>query len=101
LPGSPDRAVSPAALNSLAPYRILCSVNGQEIGALTFETYSARDGTLMVSRNGLVPVRQVYARHPAFEIGDLWFTRGQATLEIVVQDILRNSQSITFRLQID
>jgi hypothetical protein len=85
----------------LAPYRILCSVNGQEIGALTFETYSVRDGVLMVSRNGMVPVRQVYARHPAFEIGDLWFTRGQATLEIIAQDILGNSRNVTFRLQID
>ncbi|MDR0387352.1 MAG: M23 family metallopeptidase [Treponema sp.] len=85
----------------LAPYRILCSVNGQEIGELTFETYLARDGVLMVSRNGLVPVRQVYARHPAFEIGDLWFTRGQATLEIIAQDILGNSRNVTFRLQID
>jgi hypothetical protein len=98
---SPGRAVTPAVPNSLAPYRIQCSVNGQEIGALAFEIYSARDGTLMVSRNGLVPVREVYARYPAFEIGNLWFTRGQATLEIVVQDILRNSQSAAFRLQVD
>jgi hypothetical protein len=85
----------------LAPYRILCSVNGQEAGDLAFETYSARDGVIMVFRNGMVPVRQVYARHPAFEIGDLWFTRGQATLEIIAQDILGNSRNVTFRLQID
>jgi hypothetical protein len=85
----------------LAPFRILCSVNGQETGVLSFETYSARNGTLMVPRNGLVPVRQVYARYPAFEIGDLWFTRGQVSLEIIVQDILRNSRSVTFRLQVD
>jgi hypothetical protein len=85
----------------LAPYRILCSVNGREAGELAFETYSARDGVLMVSRNGMIPVRQVYSRHPAFEVGDLWFTRGQAALEIVVQDILGNSRNAAFRLQID
>jgi hypothetical protein len=85
----------------LAPYRILCSVNGQETGELVFETYSARDGILMVSRNGMIPVRQVYGRYPAFEIGDLWFTRGQATLEIIARDILGNSRSLMFRLQID
>jgi hypothetical protein len=96
--GSPLTSSVP---DSLAPYRIHCSVNGQEIGSLAFEIYSARDGTLMVSRNGLVPVRQVYARYPAFEIGDLWFTRGQAALEIVVQDILGNSNSVIFRLQVD
>jgi hypothetical protein len=85
----------------LAPYRILSSVNGQELGALAFETYSARDGVLMVFRNGMIPVRKVYARHPAFEIGDLWFTRGQATLEIIAQDVLGNFRNVTFRLQID
>jgi hypothetical protein len=85
----------------LAPYRILCSVNGLETGALNFETYSARDGVLMVYRNGLVPVRQVYAPYPAFEVGELWFTRGQATLEIIVQDISGNIQNATFRLQVE
>lgn len=85
----------------LAPYRILCSVNGQEIVSLTFEIYSARDGVLLASRNGMIPVRQVYARSPAFEIGDVWFTRGQAALEIIAQDIMGNARSVTFRLQID
>ncbi|MDR2247473.1 MAG: M23 family metallopeptidase [Treponema sp.] len=85
----------------LAPYRIIASVNGQERGDLPFETYSARDGVLMVARNGMVPVRQVYARHPAFEVGDLWFTRGRAVLEIIVQDILGNSRNVTFNLRID
>jgi hypothetical protein len=85
----------------LAPYRLLCSVNGLEIGALNFETYSSRDGVLMVTRNGLVPVRQVYARYPAFEVGEIWFTRGQATLEVIAQDIAGNARNLTFRLQID
>ncbi|MDR2070133.1 MAG: M23 family metallopeptidase [Treponema sp.] len=85
----------------LAPYRIVCSVNGQEIGELAFETYSARDGILMTPRNGMTPIRQIYARRPAFEVGDLWFTRGQATLEIMALDILGNSRNATFRLQVD
>jgi hypothetical protein len=100
----PDTAVFPrrgSPTPPLAPYRILCSVNGQETGALSFETYSARNGILMVPRNGLVPARQVYARYPSFEIGDVWFTRGQATLEIIVRDIPGNSRSVTFRLQVD
>jgi hypothetical protein len=101
-PGNTGGAASGSRTTpSLAPYRILCSVNGQETGVLSFETYAARDGTLMVPRNGLVPARQVYARYPAFEVGDLWFTRGQATLEIIVQDILRNSRSVIFRIQVD
>jgi hypothetical protein len=87
--------------NPLAPYRILCSVNGVEIGALNFETYSARDGVLMVYRNGLVPVEQVYASRDAFEVGEVWFTRGQATLEVIAQDITGNTRSVTFRLQVE
>jgi hypothetical protein len=85
----------------LAPHRIVCSVNGSEIGALGFETYSARDGVLLVYRNGLVPVKQVYAPSPAFEIGEVWLTRGQATLEIIAQDITGNSRSALYRLTVE
>jgi hypothetical protein len=85
----------------LAPHRIVCSVNGSEIGALGFETYSARDGVLLVYRNGLVPVKQVYAPYPAFEIGEVWLTRGQATLEIIAQDISGNSRNALYRLTVE
>ncbi|MDR1986934.1 MAG: M23 family metallopeptidase [Treponema sp.] len=85
----------------LAPHRILCTVNGSEIGALTFETYSARDGVLMVYRNGLVPVKQVYAPAPGFEVGEVWVTRGQVSLEIIAQDITGNSQSAVYRLPVE
>jgi hypothetical protein len=85
----------------LAPHRIICSVNGTEIGALFFETLSARDGALMVYRNGLVSAKQVYAPYPGFEIGEVGFTRGQVTLEIIAQDITGNSRSAVFRLMVD
>jgi hypothetical protein len=85
----------------LAPYRIICSVNGAEIGALSFETLSARDGRLMVYRNGLIPAKQVYAPFPGFEVGEVSFTRGQATLEIIALDMAGNSRSAVYRLFID
>jgi hypothetical protein len=85
----------------LAPHRVACSVNGSEIGALNFETYSARDGSLMMYRNGLVPAKQVYAFPPGFEVGEAWFTRGQATLEIIAQDIAGNSRNIIYRVQVE
>lgn len=85
----------------LAPYRIVCIVNGTEIGTLTFETYSARDGMLMVYRNGLVPVKEVYGSTPGLEVGEIWFTRGQANLEIIAQDISGNAQSTLYRLQVE
>jgi hypothetical protein len=87
--------------NLLAPYRIVCTVNGSEIGTLNFETYSARDGVLMVYRNGLVPVKQVYASAPGFEVGEIWFTRGLASLEIIAQDISGNAQSVLYRLLVE
>jgi hypothetical protein len=87
--------------NPLAPYRIVCIVNGSEIGTLNFETYSARDGVLMVYRNGLVPVKQVYGPAPGFEVGEIWFTRGQAILEIIAQDISGNAQSTLYRLLVE
>ncbi|MDR0602396.1 MAG: hypothetical protein LBG42_08440, partial [Treponema sp.] len=58
-----------AGESPLAPHRIVCSVNGTEIGSLNFETCSTRDGVLMVSRNGLIPADQVYAPFPGFEAG--------------------------------
>jgi hypothetical protein len=85
----------------LAPFRIVCSVNGREAGALGFETYSAREGALMVHRNGLVPVREVFAPTPGWEIGETPFTRGQATLEVIVQDIAGNSRNVVYRLQVE
>jgi len=96
-------AVSPAITaspqgNFLAPQRIVCLVNGAEVGALNFEAFSARDGVLMVYRNGLVPAKQVYAAFPAFEAADVFLARGQANLEIIVQDIAGNSRSTVSRL---
>jgi hypothetical protein len=85
----------------LAPHRIICSINGTEIGSLNFETISARDGLLLVNRGGSVPARQVYAPFPAFETGEALLTRGQANLEIIVQDIAGNSRSILYRIQVE
>ncbi|MDR0443792.1 MAG: M23 family metallopeptidase [Treponema sp.] len=87
--------------SSLAPQKIVCLVNGTEAGSLNFEVVSARDGVLMVSRNGLVPARQIYANFPAFEAAEVFFNRGQATMEIIVQDIAGNSRSIISRISVN
>lgn len=87
--------------NPLAPFKIICILNGTEAGTINFDTYSSRDGSLMVYRNGLIPVRQVYAAVPAYEAADVWFSRGQTTLEIIAQDIAGNTRSVVFRLQVE
>jgi hypothetical protein len=86
---------------ALAPHRIVCSVNGEEVGALSFETICSRDGSLMVNRNGLIPARQVYARFPAFEVGEVQLSRGQAILEIIVHDIMGNSRNTSIRMIVE
>jgi hypothetical protein len=85
----------------LAPYRITASLNGREAGVLNFETYSTRDGSLMVYRNGLVPVRQVFAPVPAYVIAEVWFSRGQTTLEIMVQDTAGTTRSVVYRFLVN
>ena len=85
----------------LAPHRITVSVNGEEAGTLTFETISARDGLLMVNRNGLVGARQAYAPYPAFETGEVQLNRGQALLEVVVQDIAGNVRTALTRMIVE
>jgi hypothetical protein len=94
--------VQRTALGSiLAPQRIVCLVNGAEVGSLNFEAVSARDGMLMVYRNGLVPARQIYSKFPAYETAEVFLNRGQANLEIIVQDITGNSRSFSSRLIIN
>jgi hypothetical protein len=85
----------------LPPHRILCSVNGEEIGSLSFDTMNAKDGVLLVNRNGQVPAKRVYANYPAFEIGEFQFTRGQANLEIIVLDLAGNSRSTLIRIVVE
>ena len=85
----------------LAPYRILCSLNGSEVGALNFETYSSRDGSLMLYRNGLLPVKQIYAPYPLYEAAEVWLSRGQSTLEIIAQDIAGNDRRVVYRLMVE
>jgi len=87
--------------NPLAPYRIICSLNGSETGVLNFGTYSVRDGSLMVYRNGLVPAREVYASYPYYETAVIWLSRGQTNLEIIAQDIESNSQNVVYRLVVE
>jgi len=87
--------------NLLAPYRIVCSINGAEAGSLNFESISARDGVLMVLRNGLVPARQVFLPYPAYEAAEVFLNRGQASLEIIVQDIAGNSRRALTRIIIN
>jgi hypothetical protein len=43
----------------------------------------------------------VFAPRPGWEIGEVHFTRGQATLEVIVQDFSGNFRNILYRLQID
>jgi hypothetical protein len=87
--------------NPLAPYRIICSLNGSETGVLNFGYYSVRDGSLMVYRNGLVPAREVYASYPYYETAVIWLSRGQTLLEIIAQDIDGNSQNVVYRLVVE
>ena len=94
----PGRTVPGISSVQYAPLKILCSVNGAEVGSLNFETVSARDGILMVYRNGLIPARQVYADIPSYEAAEVFLTRGQATLEVIVQDTSGNSRSTVSRL---
>jgi hypothetical protein len=90
-----------AGESPLAPFRIVCMVNGIEAGVLNFETYSVRDGSLMIYKNGLVPARDIYAPYPAYDIGEVSFTRGQASLEIIAQDISGNTRNVVYRLIVE
>jgi hypothetical protein len=86
---------------SLAPFRVVCSLNGREVGAVALEALSARDGRMWIYRNGLVPVEQVYAGAFGFELGEAVFIRGQADLEILVQDADGNVQRAEYHFTVE
>jgi len=98
--GTPVQAAG-AAAGQHAPQRIVCSVNGSEVGEINFESVSARDGVLMIYRNGLVPARQIYSAFPAFETAEVFLNRGLITLEIIVQDIAGIPRSYVNRLTVN
>ena len=85
----------------LAPHRIICSVNGEEVGVLSFDTISARGGILMVNRNSLMPAARIYGPYPFFEVAEVQLNRGQVLLEIIVLDIAGNSRSSLLRLVVE
>jgi hypothetical protein len=98
-----DTRLNPAG-PLLMPMRIICSIDGAEAGYLAFETFSARDGVLMLFRNGFVPVSEVYSYAPAVEAGEVFFNRGRVTLEIIVQDSTEsraNSRSAVYSLFVE
>lgn len=86
---------------SLAPFRVVCSLNGREVGAVALEAFSARDGKMWIYRNGLVPVEQVYAGALGFELGEAVFIRGQAQLEVLVQDADGNVQRAEYHFTVE
>jgi hypothetical protein len=87
--------------NFLAPQYIVCSVNGAEVASLNFEAFSAKDGILMAYRNGLIPAKQVYAASPAFEAAEVFLSRGQATLEVIVTNNAGNTARSVTRMVIN
>ena len=91
-----DGGIRPLAPNDLAVF-----VNGAEAGTLLFESFSARDGLLMVYRNALIPANQIYAEPDAYEVGEFWFSRGIATLELIVGDRTGNTRTASFRIIVE
>ncbi|MDR0403141.1 MAG: hypothetical protein LBH35_06080 [Treponema sp.] len=90
-----------ASGETLAPNRIICTVNGSGVEELKFEFTAVKNGKRMVYRNGLTPAGQVYHSWPGYEAGNVRFSRGQVTLVIEVWDIAENSRSVTYRLNIE
>jgi len=55
----------------------------------------------MVYRNGLVSARQIYSSLSSFEAAEVFLTRGQVTMEIIVQDISGANRTVVNRLIIN
>jgi hypothetical protein len=85
----------------LAVHRITCMVNGVESGVMHMETFSSQKGNLMVYRKVPVSAAEAYAPYPSYEVGEVLLNRGQAVLEIIVNDVADNSRNAVFRLTVE
>jgi hypothetical protein len=91
-----------ASDSPLSPHRITCYVNGAERGSINFETLSSRRGMLFVSTSAAsAPASEVYEFYPSLSAGEVWLTRGQAAVEIIVEDIAGNSRIASFRFLVE
>jgi hypothetical protein len=98
---SPDTRLGPQD-DPLNPHRISCYVNGAEKGSVNFETLSARKGALLVSSSaGARDAAGVYAPYPALSVGEVFLSRGQTAVEIIVEDIAGNSRVASYRFLVE
>jgi hypothetical protein len=82
----------------LHPHRISCSVNGIESGSILFETLASDRGLLLVSSaEGQRNAALLYESYPALAAGDVFLSRGQVLLEIIVEDMAGNRRSASYR----
>jgi hypothetical protein len=86
----------------LNPHRISCYVNGIEKGSIIFETIAARRGMLLVpSSEGVRNAAGVYDPYPALNIGEVFLTRGQTVVEIIVEDMAGNNRVASYRFLVE
>jgi hypothetical protein len=91
-----------AGNSPLSPHRVSCYVNGIEKGSIIFETISARRGTLLVpSSGGVQSAGRVYESYPALAAGEVFLTRGQTAVEIIVEDMAGNSRVASYRFLVE
>ncbi len=85
----------------IAPYRILCYLNGLEQGTLYLETLTARNGVLKAQRAQSTPAAQVYRADRTFDIGEGSFKRGRTIMEVLARDAAGNERSVTFTFNVE
>jgi len=85
----------------IAPYRILCYLNGLEEGALYLETLTAQDGVLKVLRAQSTPAAQVYRTDRTLDIGEGRFRRGRTVMEVLSRDAAGNERSVTYTFNVE
>lgn len=86
----------------VAPFRVVSMLNGTEVGRVELESFGARDGVLLIYRNGLMPAERVYGASAGMEVaGDVALSRGQISLDISVQDFSGNARNVSYRLYVE
>jgi hypothetical protein len=87
----------------LAPYTIACLVNGVGLGSLSFETFFARDGKLMLYRDGLIAASEVYAGEEGFAAAEIELHSGRSAMDVTATDLAvpPNTHTSAFRFNME
>ena len=82
------------------PFKCITSVNGSKVEIMSYDALKEVEGKICVAGNSTYPVELVYPDSENHLMGTAHLSKGRAVLTLEVQDILGNSRTSSYTLEI-